>query len=77
MERHEIEDQHREAKDYEATLRWEAFRPDAVEQIKECLESGGDLRDLINTLDLNYDEYDSLTNSEINLIIIEAVRLIK
>lgn len=77
LERHELEDQHREQQDYEQTLRWEAFRPDAVAQIKECLEKDGDLVDLINDLDLNYDECDSLTNSEINKLVIEAVKAMK
>ena len=73
MERHELEDINREAKDIEHTLRWEAFRPDAIFQVKECLENNGDLVDLLNELDLNYDEYDSLTNSEINEIVTKAV----
>lgn len=77
LERHELEDLHREKQDYEQTLRWEAFKPDAIAQIKECLEKDGDLLDLINDLDLHYDEYDSLTNKDINQLVIEAVMSMK
>lgn len=77
LERHKLEDLHREQQDYEQTLRWNAFRPDAVAQIKECLEKGEDLMDLLNDLDLHYDEYDSLTNKEVNELVIEAVRGMK
>lgn len=59
-----------------AQLRWDSFYPDAVAQVKECLEKDGDLMDLINELDLNYDEYDNLENSEINDIVINAVKQI-
>ncbi len=76
-ERHQLEHTHIEIQDYEQTLRWEAFRPDAVAQIKECLEKGGDLRDLLNDLDIHYDEYDSLTDKEVNEFVIQAVRSMK
>lgn len=77
LQRHELDDLHTEAQDYEQTLRWNSFKPDAVAQVTECLEKGGDLLDLINNLDLNYDEYDSLTNKEVNEIVIEAVKGMK
>ena len=73
IERHELEDINREAQDIEHTLRWEAFRPDAIYQVKECLEKDGSIVGLINDLDMNYDEYDNLTNKEINEIVIKAV----
>jgi len=76
MERHEIEDIRREAQDIEQTMKWEAFRPNAVEMIAECLRNDGDLVDLINDLDLNYDEYNSLTNSDINTLVIDAVIMV-
>lgn len=76
LERFEVDNLHREKQDFEQTLRWEAFRPDAIYQITECLQKDGDLMDLINDLDLNYDEYDSLTNAEINSLVTEAVKLV-
>jgi len=54
------------------TIRWEAFYPDAVDLVEACLKNDGDLVDLLNTLDLMFDEYDSLTNEEVNKIVIEA-----
>ena len=73
MQPHELEDIKREAQDIEQTMKWEAFRPDAVEQIAECIRKDGDLIDLINELDLYYDEYYSLINEEINTLVVEAV----
>ena len=72
QERREL--QRLDAQDIQQTMRWEAFKPDAVFRVKECFEKNGDLRDLLNELDLSYDEYDSLSDSEINEIVTEAVR---
>ena len=51
---------------------WEAFKPYCIERVKECLSTKGDLVDLINTLDLEYDPCDSLENDQINEIVYEA-----
>lgn len=77
MERHELQDIHREAQDIQQTMRWEAFRSDSVYQITDCLEKGEDLVDLLNDLDLHFDEYDSLTNEQVNTLVIEAVKAMK
>ena len=66
-----------DALDVEQTMRWESFKADAVYQVKECLGKGEDLVDLINELDFQFDDYDSLSNAEINDIVIEAVEKMK
>lgn len=73
IERHEIEDKKREEQDTEQTLRWEAFYPDAIEQIRECFKNNGDIVYLINYLDLHFDDYDSLSNEDINFLVCSAV----
>ena len=64
----------RDQDEWNRHIAWIDFREDAVAQVKECIEKDGDLRDLINTLDLNFDEYDSLKDSEINGIVYDAVK---
>lgn len=77
VERHEIEDLRREKEEQEKVEKWNAFFPEAVARIKECLENDGDLVDEINTLDLEYDDVDNLENKDINETVINAVRGMK
>ena len=54
-------------------IKWESFRSDATSRVEQCFSEDGDLIDLINTLDLEYDNNDSLSHSQINEIIIESL----
>ena len=55
-----------------AELKWNAFKNDAVQRVEECLENNGDLVDLLNRLDLEWDQYESLSNEQIIYIVRSA-----
>ncbi len=74
MERHEIEMNKREQDEANRNIAWTSFREYAVDMVADCLKEDGDLLDLINDLDLEYDQYDSLENKDINAIICDAVK---
>lgn len=57
-----------------AELRWSSFSKDAIERMRDCLEEDGDVLDLINTLDIEFDSYENLSNSEIVEIILKAAK---
>ena len=73
MESHEIDHNKKEQEELNAHYQYEAFKPDSIDRISECFENNGDLVDLINTIDLEYDEYESLTNEQINEIVLCGV----
>jgi len=68
-----MDKQFQDEKAYE--LNWTSFKHDAVSRVSECLENNGDLVDLLNTLDLEFDKYDSLSNSQICEIVLEATKM--
>jgi len=70
---HTLEREKEEQLEANAQLQWEAFSPDAVERVQECFEKKGDLVDLINTLDIEYDKVDSLSNEQINEIVLAGI----
>jgi len=72
LQPHEVALSHKEQDELNAEIAYEAFKPDAIERVKECLDNDGDLMDLINTLDLEYDEYENLSNEQINEIVFSA-----
>jgi len=72
LQSHEIDYNKKEQVERNRELQYQAFKYDAVSRITRCFEGNGDLVDLINDLDLEFDDYDSLTNSEINEIVIEG-----
>jgi len=69
-----LDKQYQDEKEYE--LKWNSFKSDAVNRVEECLGNNGDLVDLINDLDLEFDDYDSLTNEQINEIVLSATKRI-
>jgi len=71
-ERHDNERTKIEQDEQNAQYQWEAFKPDATDRVSECFENDGDLVDLINTLDLEYDELESLSNKQINEIVLDG-----
>ena len=73
LESFEIDRNKQEQDEQNMELQWKAFKPDAVARVKECFNEDGDLVDLVNTLDLEYDEDESLSNTQINEIVFEAV----
>lgn len=67
-----LDKQYQDEKNYE--LKWTSFKTDAIKRVKDCFENNGDLVDLINELDLEFDDYDNLSNEQINEIVLEAVK---
>ena len=65
-----LDKQYQDEKNYE--LKWSSFKNDAVKRVEECLENNGDLVDLLNRLDLEWDQYESLSNEQIIYIVRSA-----
>lgn len=76
LQPHELELSRREQDEINYNLALEAFEPDAIDRIVDCLKNKEDLIDLLNTLDLEYDRYESLPNDVISRMIINAARRI-
>lgn len=74
LQPHELDLIRREQDEQNLEIQFEAFKPDAVFRVKECFKNNGDLVDLINDLDMEYDSYESLSNSQINEIVLEAIK---
>lgn len=55
-------------------IKWDSFKLDAIERVRNCLENEESICDLINTLDLEWDRTESLENWQINEIIRKSVR---
>lgn len=72
LQPHEIELNNIERAEFNASIKYEAFKKEAIEIVRECLLSRGDLVDTLNTLDLEFDEYESLSNDQINEIVLAA-----
>ena len=72
MQQHEIDTEKIEQDEKNDEIAFEAFKSDAINRMKDCFNNNGDLVDLINTLDMEFDGYDSLPNEQINEIVLSA-----
>ena len=73
MQAHEIELEKKFMEDEEYSAKIESFKESAISELVDVLKTDGDIVDAINDMDLRFDNYLSLEDSDINDIVIKAV----
>jgi len=73
MQAHEIELEKKFMEDEEYSATIESFKESAISELVDVLKTDGDIVDAINDMDLRFDNYLSLEDSDINDIVIQAV----
>jgi hypothetical protein len=77
MEAHEKDLLEKELNDEIIAEKLEAYKVTMVDRLRDVIKNNGDICDVINSLDLEFDDYINLEFDYINECLIEAVKGLK